>query len=58
MLRRAAVVLGDADAQLAEKQVALTAAKAQLAAHDKHLTGQDVTIKNLLRKQVKCKPFH
>ena len=50
---RAAVVLGNADAQLADKQVSLAAAKAQLAAHDKHLSNQDVIIKGLLRKQVK-----
>lgn len=49
---RAAVVLGNADAQLADKQVSLAAAKAQLAAHDKHLSNQDVIIKGLLRKQV------
>ncbi|DBA90624.1 hypothetical protein WJX77_007676 [Trebouxia sp. C0004] len=48
---RAAVVLGNADAQLADKQVSLAAAKAQLAAHDKHLSNQDVIIKGLLRKQ-------
>ena len=49
---RAAIALGDLDAQLADKQVAVAAAKAQLSAHDKHLTQQDVTIKGLLRKQV------
>ncbi|KAL0049768.1 hypothetical protein WJX82_009626 [Trebouxia sp. C0006] len=48
---RAAVVLGNADAQLADKQVSLAAAKAQLAAHDKHLSNQDVIIKGLVRKQ-------
>lgn len=48
---RAAVTLGNLDAQIAEKQVALFAAKAQLAAHDKHLMQQDVTIKGLQRKQ-------
>ena len=51
MVCRGAVVLGDADAKLAEKQVALAAAKAQLTTHDKHLTSQDATIKGLLRKQ-------
>ena len=45
-------MLGEADAKLADKQVALAAAKAQLAAHDKHLLSQDATIKGLARKQV------
>ena len=53
---RAATVLGNADAQLADKQVALAAAKSQLVALDKHLSSQDLTIKSLLRKQVRT-PF-
>lgn len=57
MVCRGAVVLGDADAKLAEKQVALAAAKAQLASHDKHLTSQDATIKGILRKQVSFLPL-
>ena len=48
---RGAVVLGESDAKLADTQVALAAAKAQLAAHDKHLASQDATIKGLIRKQ-------
>lgn len=48
---RGAVLLGESDAKLADTQVALAAAKAQLAAHDKHLASQDATIKGLLRKQ-------
>lgn len=44
-------MLGESDAKLADTQVALTVAKAQLAAHDKHLASQDATIKSLIRKQ-------
>lgn len=51
MMCRGAVVLGESDAKLADTQVALAAARAQLAAHDKHLSGQDATIKGLMRKQ-------
>ena len=47
-----AVALSEADARLADKQVAVAAAKSQLAAHDKHLLSQDATIAKLLRKQV------
>ena len=50
---RAAIILGNADAQLADKQVALAAAKSQLVALDKHLSSQDLSIKSLLRKQVR-----
>lgn len=45
------MALGEADARLADKQVAVAAAKAQLAAHDKHLMSQDATIAKLARKQ-------
>ena len=48
---RGAVVLGESDAKLADTQVALAAAKAQFAAHDKHLASQDAAIKSLIRKQ-------
>lgn len=44
-------MLGESDAKLADTQAALTVAKAQLAAHDKHLASQDATIKSLIRKQ-------
>lgn len=44
-------MLGESDAKMADTQVALTVAKAQLAAHDKHLASQDATIKSLIRKQ-------
>lgn len=44
--------LGEADAQLAEKQVAVAAAKAQLAVNDRHLLLQDASIAKLLRKRV------